>query len=163
MIYDSLENIDRYRGLSRGLDILIDWLGRNDIDDLEIGCNKIEGNRVFANVMETQTHAGEGRQFEAHRKYIDVHVDLEGEERFETILSGWGGVEAFKDSDEAVFDRETGRFETYEGTLKRGCFVLFMAGEPHMPNCSVDGRVPRPLKKICFKILDDRYWGEVDA
>ncbi len=59
MIYDSLENINRYRGLPRGLDILIDWVGRHDIDDLGIGCNKIEVNRVFTNVMETQTHTRE--------------------------------------------------------------------------------------------------------
>lgn len=89
MIYDSLENINRYRGLPRGLDILIDWVGRHDIDDLGIGCNKIEVNRVFTNVMETQTHTREGFQFEAHRKYIDGHVDREDEERLETVLSGW--------------------------------------------------------------------------
>ena len=83
MIYDGLDVIERYRGLSRGLDVLIDWLGKNDPKDLPLGRTEIDGSRVFANVMEAKTKRREDARFEFHHRYADVQIDLEGEERFE--------------------------------------------------------------------------------
>lgn len=84
MIYDGLDVIERYRGLSRGLDVLIDWLGKNDPKDLPLGRTEIDGSRVFANVMEAKTKRREDARFEFHHRYADVQIDLEGEERFFT-------------------------------------------------------------------------------
>ena len=61
MIYDGLDVIERYRGLSRGLDVLIDWLGKNDPKDLPLGKTEIDGSRVFANVMEAKTKSARTR------------------------------------------------------------------------------------------------------
>ena len=84
MIYDGLDVIERYRGLSRGFDVLIDWLGKNDPKDLPLGKTEIDGSRVFANVMEAKTKRREDARFEFHHRYADVQIDLEGEERFFT-------------------------------------------------------------------------------
>ena len=80
MIYDGLGAIGLYRGLSRGLDVLIDWLGQNDPADLPLGITQIDGNRVYANVMNASTKYEKDARFETHRKYMDVQIDLEGAE-----------------------------------------------------------------------------------
>ena len=55
MIYDQLSNVERYRGLYKGLDVLIDWLGEHDPAQLPVGRNDICGDKVYANVMEPTT------------------------------------------------------------------------------------------------------------
>lgn len=72
MIYDGLDAIGLYRGLTRGLDVLIDWLGKNDPADLPIGITEIDGKRVYANVMDASTRHERDARFETHRKYLDV-------------------------------------------------------------------------------------------
>lgn len=51
MIYGALGDIEEYRGMLKGLDVLIDWLEENDPAELEVGSHPILGDKVFANVM----------------------------------------------------------------------------------------------------------------
>ena len=51
MIYGALGDIEEYRGMLKGLDVLIDWLEENDPAQLEVGSHPILGDKVFANVM----------------------------------------------------------------------------------------------------------------
>ena len=50
MIYGALGDIEEYRGMLKGLDVLIDWLEENDPAELEVGSHPILGDKVFANV-----------------------------------------------------------------------------------------------------------------
>ena len=70
MIYDGLSALGLYRGLSRGLDVLIDWLDGNDPASLPIGRTEILGDKVFANVMNARTRTPEDARFETHRRYM---------------------------------------------------------------------------------------------
>lgn len=162
MIYDGLDAIGLYRGLSRGLDVLIGWLEENDPATLPIGTTEIDGKHVFANVMNAKTRTLEDARYETHRKYMDVQVDLEGVEGFRTTP---GEVVAQGDFDE-VADKgyciaAPTNDNELEGTLEHGRFVVFMVGEPHMPNLVVGDAEVGPIKKICFKVVDDAHWDEV--
>lgn len=55
MIYGALGDIEEYRGMLKGLDVLIDWLEENDPAKLEVGSHPILGDKVFANVMAPTT------------------------------------------------------------------------------------------------------------
>ena len=55
MIYGALEDLPRYRGFCRSLDVLIDWLAGNDPASLDVGSHAILGDKVFANVMAPTT------------------------------------------------------------------------------------------------------------
>lgn len=160
MITDGLANIARYRGLSRGLDVLIDWLAENDPTTLPTGRNEILGSKVFANVQETATRAVEDAHFEVHHRYMDVHLDLEGYEDFKATP---GETVPFGPFDEAgdggLCDPAPGNTDLVSGTLGQDRFVVFMVGEPHMPNLVPAGATPGPLRKICFKVLGDEFWG----
>lgn len=158
MICDGLQQIARYRGLYRGLDVLIDWLKTHDPAELPLGSNEIDGKRVFANVMEATTRHANTAQFEAHKKYMDVQIDLEGAEAFKTIA----GKLDYPEQTEDDFLLEDNDVSTaIDGTLEHGRFVVFLIGEPHMPTLVLPGSEPAPVKKICFKVVGDEFWDEV--
>lgn len=162
MIYDGLAVIDRYRGMWHSLDVLIDWLAENDPAELPLGKTEIDGNRVFANVMESSTKNVEDARFETHKKYADVQIDLEGVESFkttpgETVVA----VEFDEIADKGYCHEAPTNDDFLDGTLAKGHFVMYVPGEPHMCNLVVPGEEVSPLKKICFKLVSDAYWDEV--
>lgn len=162
MIYDGLGAIGRYRGLTKGLDVLIDWLSQNDPAELPLGITEIDEKRVFANVMDTKTRTFEDARLEVHSKYMDVQIDLEGAERFKTTSSAMvASDELDVAGDEDCCREATDNDDLLDGTLEGGHFVVFMVGEPHMPNLVTEGAEVGPLKKICFKVVADEFWGEV--
>ena len=82
MIYGALEDLPRYRGFCRSLDVLIDWLAENDPASLDVGSHAILGDKVFANVMAPTTRPEEGAHYETHHRYHDLQIDVEGRESF---------------------------------------------------------------------------------
>ena len=162
MIYDGLGAIGLYRGLSRGLDVLIDWLSQNDPAELPLGKTQILGDKVFANVMNATTRTFEDARFETHRTYMDVQIDLEGHECFKTTPGRTVPAGAFDVAgDKGYCHAATDNDDLLDGSLEKGRFVVFMIGEPHMPNLVVPGAEVGPLKKICFKVVGDQFWDEV--
>ena len=131
MIYGALGDIEEYRGMLKGLDVLIDWLEENDPAELEVGSHPILGDKVFANVMAPTTRPEAEAHYETHQRYHDLQIDVEGREAFKVA-----------------------------GDLADDKFALFVAGEPHMPTLEFPGDGAQPVKKICFKLLADTFWEE---
>ncbi len=161
MIYDGLEAIGLYRGLSRGLDVLIDWLGDHDVADLSLGRTDILGDRVFANVMDARTRAAEDARFEVHRRYMDVQIDIEGTESFRTTPGEVMADGAFDVAgDKGYCHAAPGNEDFLEGALGPLRFAAFVIGEPHMPNLVAEGAQVGPIRKVCFKVVGEKFWGE---
>ncbi|MDM8245956.1 YhcH/YjgK/YiaL family protein [Collinsella tanakaei] len=157
MLYGALNDLHLYRGMMRGLDVLIDWLDGNDPAALDCGSHEIMGSKVFANVMEPTTRPLEGAHYETHRRYHDVQIDVRGREAFMVALGETTPVEPFNEADDfELVDAAAG----IEGDLADGKFALFIAGEPHMPTLQYGDDGAQPIKKICFKILADEFWDE---
>lgn len=162
MIYDGLEVRYLYRGLSKGLDVLIDWLDENDPATLPLGKTQILGDKVFANVMDAKTRRFEDARFEVHRKYMDVQIDLVGHEDFMTTPGKVIPAGEFDEpADKGYCHEAPENHNLLKGSLEQGRFAIFMIGEPHMPNLVPEGQEVGPIKKICFKVLGDQYWDEV--
>lgn len=157
MIYGALEDLGRYRGMYRSLDILIDWLAQNDPAELPLGSNPIAGENVFANVMEATTRMPEDAHYETHHRYMDLQIDLEGREAFKVALGEQTLVEPFNDADDFELVDAAG---SIDGNLADGKFAVFMANEPHMPTLVYPGDGPSPVRKICFKLILDEYFQE---
>ncbi len=159
MICDGITGIDRYRGLSRGLDVLIDWLATHDVSELALGRTEIMGDKVFANTMEATTRRVADAAFEVHRHYMDVQVDIDGAERFMVTPGEMVEEGPFDEaSDGGLCQPAPGNTDLIEGELGHGRFVIFMVGEPHMPTLALPEEGPRPVRKVCFKVLDDAHW-----
>ena len=159
MIYDGLAALPLYRGLYRGLDVLMDWLERNDPAVLPCGRHEIDGARVFALVQDAQTKRPEDARYETHRRYMDVQVDLQGAERFRTTPGPVVPAGPFDEAaDKGYCLPAPENDDILEGELGHGRFALFVPGEPHMPNLVIPGQEPGPIHKVCFKLLANADW-----
>ena len=154
MILDQVENIGRYRGLIKNLDTLIDWMGTNNYKELEVGRHDIDGDRVYANVMNAETHEVADGHFEWHRDYIDVQVDCSGRESFRVTNGKTVEIQSYDEKDDygLVDASQDDADGIVAGDLDHDRFVIYMAGEPHMPTCTYEEDGKQPLKKICFKV-----------
>lgn len=147
MIYDNLENIQRYRGISRYLDSAVDFLAGHDLHLLPFGRTEIMGEDVFVNVMEAQAQEESKGKFEIHKKYMDIQIDLEGTE---IIQIGLGEAKTLD-----CFNVQTD-FGTVSCTRSASCvmgpgrFIICMGEEPHKPGIMAGEE--RYLKKCVIKV-----------
>ena len=147
MIFDKLTNISKYKGISANLDTAIDYILSHDLNSLALGKNIIDQDLVFANVMEITTDLAENKKYEMHQNYLDIQIDLAGEER---ILTGdcmnmdMGDYNS--DGDCALGTASL----LADCVLGCGNFVICMTGEPHMPGVAVGE--PASIKKCVFKV-----------
>lgn len=131
MITDTLQNLPRYRGLHKNLDTAIHWLRHHDPNALPNGRTEVAGDAVFINVMDADLREAEGADFEYHRRYADLQIDLPGGEHW-----GWAAAgQETKPFDGASDVGFVAGPEQACGTLGEGRFVLFLPGEPHKPSC----------------------------
>ena len=131
MICDTLQHLDRYRGLHPNLDTAIRWLATHDLAALPNGRHTVDGEKVFINVMDADLREAEGATFEYHRRYADLQIDLTGGEH-------WGWTPAGREDtpfDPAADVGFVAGPEQAAGVLGEGRFVLFFPGEPHKPSC----------------------------
>ena len=147
MIYGKLERLDRCRGMSRALDTAIDFLRTQDFSALPMGKTVIDGDSVFVNRFDYETL--ETSITEAHLRYIDIHVVLEGEEKIGVAdLSTLRETERREDED---FIGCEGEFESV-CTMRPGDFLITFPEDAHCPKLQFRG--PSAVKKIVVKVLD---------
>lgn len=149
MIYGELRELKFYKGLSKGLDKAIECIENGLYKKGMPGKNIIDGDDVFFNYDIVKTQPIEERFFEGHKKYIDIQIVIEGEEKL--------GYSPRSNVIRTVpWDREKD-LEKYEGSvdhffdLNENTFIILFPEEPHMPLIhGEDG--PKEIKKAVFKI-----------
>ncbi len=140
---DIITNISSYRGISKDLDVVIDYIVDNDY------CTEYkEGGRIdsrnFFNLCVFEGKTVLNEKFEAHKKYIDLQYVLEGIESFEYALP-----KSLVESD--PYD-EKGDIYFLKGQgapvdVPKGSFVLFFPDDAHR-----GGLGSLEIKKLVFKI-----------
>lgn len=147
MIYDEIKNAGRYRGMSKNMDIAIDFLEKADLSSLPLGKVEICGDKVFANVMETEAKDEEELSFEIHKKYMDIQVDIQGTE---LILIGLGG---FQEKEPFSGKKDFGSCMAEKSArmiMEPGRFIICMPQEPHLPSAAA--KDDSKLKKCVIKV-----------
>lgn len=81
MIYTKFKYLKTLQGLNENLDKAIDYLKGFNLNDLVMGRNEVDGDRIFINRFRYETKPVEQTVFEAHEKYLDIHLLLSGTER----------------------------------------------------------------------------------
>ena len=152
MIFTSLANAaandlstERYRKA-------LEFLARPDLADLEPGRHDIMGDEVFANVQELTTVPAGEKNYEAHRRYADIHYVISGTELIGVApVAECAPVGEFSEADDFGLYTPGGR-EAW-ATLTPGDLVVTPPCDAHKPGCCPGE--PAPLKKICVKVLVD--------
>ena len=151
MLFDKLHHLKDYKGLHAGLDQVIAYLARHDVTKDPLGRYELDGDRVFYFIQENQLDQEPKREFEFHKRYMDLHFLIEGKEyikygtELETLMQPY---------DEASdFASATSRGQVVF-CLKPGNVIAFRPGELHQPNgYAGQGDL---VRKCVFKILMDK-------
>ncbi len=144
MIVDHLSHLSRYAGLGENFAAAARYFDEHGTASLVPGRLEIDGDRVFVNTAVNFLNRQE-MAWEAHARYADIQLILEGEERF-----GWSD-EAEMDPLDPATDFRTCRAEAKAVfTLGPGQFVIFLPGEPHAPGNPAGA--PAECKKAVIKV-----------
>jgi len=136
-----------HKDLTRAFEAIRDYL-ENPHED---GKLVLDGDALYANVFTYKTKAAADSCFEAHKRYIDVQVVLEGEE-----------IVGFESADKLTLTKEYdaegdymlyGLDSEYDSVrLCRGEMAIIFPEEPHAPGMTAaDG--PTDVRKMVVKIL----------
>lgn len=140
MIYDTLNNLERYPFLTK--------IKKFDLNNASKGKFDIEGDDFFGIGLNYTTKPEIDCLWESHRKYLDIHILLEGEEIVNIVDIAQTALA--KPYDEA------GDYALHEGVkqqsiiLKAGSFLALYPNEVHQT--AVQIQQPCLVRKVVFKI-----------
>ena len=148
MILGSLESFKSYARLNPHFGKVADYLARTDLNLVPKGRNEIDGDNVYVlSVPEAQTRSANEAQLEAHRRYLDVQVVLNGVESM-----GWAPLEACSRVDKLYSSENDIEFYSDPATawltVHPGQFAIFFPHDAHAPLVG-HGKV----RKLIFKVL----------
>lgn len=145
MIYDSLANLNAYRGLSEQMDAALDFIAKNDLKALAPGRHDILGDRAYAN-RQSPVYRAENL-WERHERYIDIQISLTGDE---TVR--WARADRVPDFSPFQNDGSVSgaAAEGLTLALERDAFAIFFPQDAHMP-CL--GKPGKQGEKVVVKVL----------
>ena len=83
MIFGNINNLEEFPFLEEQVKECFEYAKEHNLASFEKGSHEIDGERLFVNIVEYTTTAAKERFWEAHRKYLDVHVMLHGTEQID--------------------------------------------------------------------------------
>ena len=148
MIYDKIDNLETYAGISEDISLGLKWLW--DVSpDVENGVHEIS-SRVKAIVSEYETKTENEHGYEAHQKYIDIQYLLSGEERIACLpIERLKEIKAYNKEKDAAFYDAVG-MKPQELLLGNGYFAILLPQDGHMPCLCVNK--PKIVKKVVVKV-----------
>lgn len=152
MILDTLPNLALYSELSPRLSAAAVFLASNNLAALPAGRVEIDGDDVFANVSDYDTHDPAPDRFEAHRNYVDLQIVVSGAERV-LMAPRTPCLEVAQPYDEAR-DIEFVRAGGESIPLYAGQFLVIFPHEAHQPGCHPASGTSR-VRKIVVKMRAD--------
>ena len=147
MIYTDISNIRRYCGMGEYLDKAFDYLATHSLKDMEAGHYEIDGKMVYLNVLEYETIAEEEAFFEAHGKYADIQMTVEGEEL--VGVSEMAGIKVKTFDQEADLYEVEGPVENYIRLIP-GKALVVLPGDAH--KLKITKGQPSRVKKAVMKV-----------
>ena len=143
MIVDSIENISNYKELIPNS--VLEFITSGKV----INCKYNIDEKNYANYDEYAPKPLDLCKFEAHKKYIDIQIMLDGEEQIDiTNVEGLKILEEYDENRDVMFFNSPERFVD-KITLSKGKFVLIYPYEAHRPQIKT---VCNKVKKIVVKI-----------
>lgn len=147
MIYDKIDNIELYKGLSEDINLGLEFL-TNVTSDIDNGAYELSP-RVKAIVSEYKTMEVNEYGYETHKKFIDIQYLLKGLEKICCMpIEQLKETKPYSEDNDAAF--YTANTKPVEMTLGNGYFAIFFPQDGHMPQLCVD--TPEQVKKVVIKV-----------
>lgn len=146
MIYDSLNNLKEYAGISPRLYQGLQLLTCTNFSALADGRHEVDGDNLFFSLQSYESKPINDTP-EAHREYIDIQFLIQGQEKI--------GVAPLEDMTEEIEARPESDIWFYHGdvdeiTLSGNRFAVFFPGDAHAPCIAINQ--PEPCRKCVVKV-----------
>ena len=125
-----------------------EYYKNTDLLALAPGKYPVDGENVFATITEYNTQDASERQWENHKKYIDVQIVLSGKETMGKAPSAEATPKVPYDEAKDIEFRNVSNGKSYLAVP--GTFFIFFPSDSHMPNQNADG--VQKVKKVVIKI-----------
>ena len=147
MIFGNINNLEEFPFLEEQVKECFEYAKEHNLASFEKGSHEIDGERLFVNIVEYTTTAAKERFWEAHRKYLDVHVMLHGTEQIDLNFIQNMDVKEFVEKDDFLpMDGE----KNSSVVLRDGDFLICYPSDGHRTAVAVEE--PEKTKKAIFKV-----------
>ena len=147
MIFGNINNLEEFPFLEEQVKECFEYAKEHNLASFENGSHEIDGERLFVNIVEYTTTAAKERFWEAHRKYLDVHVMLHGTEQIDLNFIQNMDVKEFVEKDDFLpMDGE----KNSSVVLRDGDFLICYPSDGHRTAVAVEE--PEKIKKAIFKV-----------
>ena len=142
MIYAKNADALAYRGIHPNLDLALEHITPEFLAALRDNQRvELKGDLMYCTRFTYETIPQEESFFEAHRRSLDIHIMVEGEERVDVNRPEGNDFYAYQG-------------ESWHSTvLKPGEFLVVFPGDAHRIKVQVDG--PKTVSKAVFKVCID--------
>ncbi len=146
MIVDDVKNGMKYSSLNPRFAKAFEFLNKEDLATLPLGKVVLDGDDMWANVVEIKGNTAETAKMEVHREFIDIQVPVSKTERF-----GWKALDKMSQTTEAYNAEKDCAFFADAASIFMDLnpleFAIFFPQDGHQP-----GIVEGPQKKIIIKV-----------
>lgn len=148
MIYDTFEHLELYAQPGTLMHQALVYA--RDFDQSKAdGRQEIDGDRLYALVNSYDSSPREERRYEAHKRYADIQVLLEGEEAIDVSLeSNLPVIQEYNPTKDILYHQPP--TDTATLVMKPGYFAIFYPQDVHRPNCQLHGKIH--VRKIVMKV-----------
>lgn len=146
MIYDNIKNLNKYNEIPANVKDFLTGLSA----ETPVGHYEIDEN-IYVNIDIYNTKDIDNCKLEAHKKYIDIQMLIDGSERLDYIsVDGLDISEQYDDNRDVMFFELPAKVNSLY--LKPGNFALFYPEDAHRPQMN-SSAVSAKVKKVVVKIL----------
>ncbi len=147
MIFGNIHHLDEYPFLEQQIQACFAYAAMHNLRTFATGTHEIDGDRLFVNIVEYTTTTAENRFWEAHKKYLDIHLMLDGEEQIDVNFIENMQLKEFVEKDDFLpMDGE----KNASVILRKGDFLICYPQDGHRTAVSV--AEPDKIKKAIFKV-----------
>lgn len=153
MYFDTLASADFSRYPARIVQGL-QWLQTQDIDALPAGRVEIDGDAMYAQVIDLTTKAPEEVLPERHRRYLDVQYVHRGQEKMAVAIETgtYTVAKAYDEGNDILFYQQTDNESVL--WVQAGQFAVFFPTDIHRPGMNA-GSEAESVRKVVVKIAID--------
>lgn len=151
MIYCKISELPRYISYSVNMKKAIEFIMTHDLNELAFGKTIIDGDKIFINKSRVESKTSDLLKYESHKKYIDIQMDLEGDETVFINNGTCDCIEPYKEADD--YSLYSYCKPDLAVNLNKNYCAIFFPNEVHMPCIK---NKTNSLIKCVVKVLEDK-------
>jgi biofilm protein TabA len=144
VIFDKIENLAMYTFLNDNLNEAIKHILCKPLKE------SYTGNSFQKNTIQFTTSPVNEKKFEAHKKFMDIHIVMEGKEYIECVNTGSLIDVTEYDEEHDIFFGDTNSTSKFSGSLGEGFALICFPQDAHLVGAHIDS--VQEIKKVVFKV-----------